>query len=194
MSWIIHLCKMKLLLSIFFLAVCSTLFSQSLPVDSSRTNSALMDCLSGYGPTGEPYPEFTLENETRKVTNQSLKGKVVLINFWFEGCHPCMAEMDALQTLYKRMKSYKDFEFISITWDNKETIKRVKDKFGLSFEVFQASQPECTRLNLACGYPTSLIIDKSGILRYRHHGGSTKIPEAAAFVENTLATEIESLR
>ena len=62
-------------------------------------------CPKGYASVGQPYIEFRIANEARGVDNQILKGKVVLINFWFEGCHPCMAEMDALNNLFKKMNS-----------------------------------------------------------------------------------------
>ncbi|MGN6399767.1 MAG: TlpA family protein disulfide reductase, partial [Flavisolibacter sp.] len=45
---------------------------------------------------GKPFPTFTAVNEQSTINNDSLKGKVVLINFWFEGCHPCRAEFGAL--------------------------------------------------------------------------------------------------
>src|SRR5438309_8280297 len=82
---------------------------------------------------GKPFPAFVAANEQGSINNDSLKGKVVLINFWFEGCHPCIAEFDALNELAEKLKPNKDFEFISFTWDNAETIQRVKEKYQLQF-------------------------------------------------------------
>ena len=104
-----------------------------------------------------------------------------------------MAEMEALNSLFKKMHSNKDFVFISLTWDDKETVKRVREKYGLAFEVFSASNKECERLNFGCGYPTSIVLDKSGIVKYRHSGGSIKTEEANEFIKKTLLFEIQSL-
>jgi thiol-disulfide isomerase/thioredoxin len=96
---------------------------------------------------GKPFPHFVAANEKGKISNDSLIGKVVLINFWFEGCHPCIAEFDALNELAQKLTGNKNFKFISFTWDNTETVKRVKEKYKLQFQVFQASAKECRRLN-----------------------------------------------
>jgi thiol-disulfide isomerase/thioredoxin len=150
-------------------------------------------CPIGYAAKGHPYLPFLLANDQKTVGNQNVSGKVVFINFWFEGCHPCMAEMDALNKLFEKMKDNKDFVFITVTWDNTETIKRVTNKFSLSFDIFATSPAECERLNFGCGYPTSVILDKKGIVQYRHSGGSTDKKKADQFVLTTLLTEIESL-
>ncbi len=150
-------------------------------------------CPIGYMATGHPYLPFRLTNDKKTVDNQSIKGKVVFINFWFEGCHPCMAEMDALNKLFEKMKDKKDFVFITVTWDNDETIKRVTQKFSLIFDIFAASPAECQRLNFGCGYPTSVVLDKKGIVKYRHSGGTNDKEKADHFILTTLLTEIECL-
>ena len=184
---------MRLSLSLFFILMAGESFAQSTRHTETWEEMDSLMCPIGYAAFGHPYPEFKVTNENKAVDNQSIKGKVVLINFWFEGCHPCMTEMDALNGLFKKLDSNKDFLFISLTWDEKETVKRVKEKYGLAFEVFSASAKECQRLNFGCGYPTSIVLDKSGIVKYRHSGGSIKIEEANEFIEKTLMSEIQSL-
>ncbi|HQH42008.1 MAG TPA: TlpA disulfide reductase family protein, partial [Bacteroidales bacterium] len=155
---------------ITFLFITIFSFDQTYAQRATRAEIDSLMCPSGHASVGQPYMEFKIENETSSIDNQALKGKIVFINFWFEGCHPCLAEMEALNELYKKMSGNKDFLFISLTWDNADAIKRVKDKFGLAFDAFSASRAECQRLNFGCGYPTSIILDKSGIVRYRHSG------------------------
>ena len=184
---------MRVLLSLFFILMAGLSFAQSTLHTQSREEMDSLMCPIGYAAFGHPYGEFKIKNENKTVDNLSIKGKVVLINFWFEGCHPCMAEMDALNNLFKKMNSNKDFVFISLTWDDKETVKRVKEKYGLAFEVFSASTEECQRLNFGCGYPTSIVLDKSGIVKYRRSGGSIKTEEANEFIEKTLLSEIQGL-
>ncbi len=184
---------MKYLFSAVFLLMTSLSFAQSsLQTTISKEMDSLL-CPKGYASIGHPYPEFRITSETREVDNKSLKGKVVLINFWFEGCHPCMAEMEALNELFKKMKGNNDFVFISLTRDNQEAIRRVKEKYALSFEVFSTSEKECHRLIFGCGYPTSIVLDKTGTVKYRHIGGSLKKEEAKEFIMMTLLSEIQSL-
>ena len=178
------------------LLLFATLYSFAQPPSQGRSPEDKIDsimCPIGYAAKGHSYLPFVLTNDIKTVDNHIVNGKVVFINFWFEGCHPCMTEMDALNKLFQKLKDNKDFVFIAVTWDNNETIKRVTNKFSLTFDIFATSPAECQRLNFGCGYPTSIILDKKGIVQYRHSGGSTDKEKADQFVLKTLLTEIESL-
>ncbi len=180
--------------SAILLLTTSFLFAQSFSqTHTIEGNIDSLECPTGYVAIGHPYLTFKLTNDNKMVDNQSINGKVVFINFWFEGCHPCMAEMEALNKLFEKMKDNSGFVFITVTWDNEETIKRVKEKYSLLFDIFAASGKECQRLNYGCGYPTSIVLDKTGTVRYRHSGGSTNKKDADEFVLTTLANEIQSL-
>lgn len=140
---------------------------------------------------GKSFPKFVATNDRGKINNNSLMGKVVLINFWFEDCSPCVAEFDALNELAQKLKGNKDFEFISFTRDNAETIKRVKEKYKLEFKVFSIDDKECGRLNQNNGYPTTIILDRKGKIKYLVCGGATDTEKAKEFVMTTLFPEIQ---
>lgn len=185
---------MKFMRSALLLLITGLTYGQAFP--QSHTIEGNIDsilCPIGYASIGHPYPSFKLINDRKTVDNQSTNGKVVFINFWFEGCHPCMAEMEALNKLFVKMKDNKEFVFLTVTWDNEETVKRVKEKYSLLFDIFPANKKECQRLNFGCGYPTSIILDKKGTIKYRHSGGSIDIEKADEFVMTTLLAEIKSL-
>jgi len=121
---------------------------------------------------GKLYPEFklvTLSNDT--ISNKQLMGKVTVINFWFTTCAPCVAEFDLLNMLYYKYKDNPDFQFISITSDPYDlAILTVKEK-GIPYMVCPASREECGRLNMNNGFPTNIIIDKSGKIAFLKTGG-----------------------
>src|ERR687893_223477 len=67
-------------------------------------------------------PAFSLTSmDGKKFELASLRGKVVVINFWFTGCPPCIEEMPKLNELVEKFKD-KDVVFIAPTWDNEATL------------------------------------------------------------------------
>ena len=179
---------MKLLLSVIFLFISGLSFGQSSPTTISGNIDSLL-CPKGYAAIGQPYLSFTLTSGKKVVDNQSLHGKVVFINFWFEGCHPCMAEMDALNELNDSLKANKDFLMISFTWDNPETVERVKKRFGLNFMVLATQQ--CSKMNFGLGYPTTMILDRVGVIRYIKNGGFLEPEKARKTIFQDIMPEVK---
>ena len=75
---------------------------------------------------GKPFElSFTEAITGQNVSIESLKGKVVVIDFWATWCGPCVAEMPKLKSLYADWKD-KGVEFIGVSLDQPE------DKGGLT--------------------------------------------------------------
>lgn len=66
---------------------------------------------------GSPAPEITLNDTNDKpISLSSLKGKVVLIDFWASWCRPCRAENPNVVKMYKKYRD-KGFEVFSVSLD-----------------------------------------------------------------------------
>jgi len=65
----------------------------------------------------------------REVDLAKLKGKVVLVEFWSTSCGPCVAEMPAVKTAYRKFHD-RGFEVVGINLDDKESVLRrfIKEK------------------------------------------------------------------
>lgn len=62
-----------------------------------------------------PGLNFTTINGKR-YSNSDLRGKILVINFWFKGCAPCVAEMPSLNKLRNEFKD-KNVLFIGFASD-----------------------------------------------------------------------------
>ncbi len=114
---------------------------------------------------GSPAPDFsltTLDNQTVKLSQ--FRGTPVLINFWATWCPPCKEE---LPLLVKTHQANQD-RLVILGVDMAEEAGVVRDKVrevGITYPVLLDSQNEVTNRYQVRGYPTSLFVDKNGIVQ-----------------------------
>ncbi|MCD9615694.1 TlpA family protein disulfide reductase [Chryseobacterium gleum] len=128
---------------------------------------------------GKKAPEITMTKADGTAFSLStLKGKIVLIDFWATWCAPCVEEQPELRTLYD---TYSDnvknnqFEILGISLDrNKESWQKAIDRFGINW--IQVSDLKFWKSPVAKLYevdelPFNIIIDGQGtILAKNLHG------------------------
>lgn len=126
-------------------------------------------------------------------TNDSLKNKITFINFWFEGCAPCIAEFDALNNLYEKYKKNKDFQFLSFTFETTGDIIRIAKEYNLEYPILSVGREDIYKLIFNLGFPTTMLTDKLGKIRYIKCGGSPDKETAEEIVDSLYLKEIELL-
>lgn len=139
---------------------------------------------------GKPFAAF---NATSLIgahwSEQLLRGKVTMVNFWFRACRPCMEEMPVLNEIYTTVKENPNFQFISFTFDSEAIAKQVTDKYNISFTVLPVSKQECYQLNFNQGFPASMIIDKEGKIAFYTTGKLLDKDEIVRKIEQLLHNE-----
>ncbi len=133
----------------------------------------------------KPLPVFIAAGDNGVVNNDSLKGKVTFINIWESHCAPCMAEMGTLNELYDSLSDNPEFQFISISFDDMETIQRIKEKYHIYYHIYHLDQEGCYNLNKGEGFPTYLILNKKALVKYAHAGGYTEEEKIKRFIFST---------
>ena len=121
----------------------------------------------------EQVPDVTFTTiEGKKIAMSSLKGKVVLVNFWATDCPGCIKEMPELINTYKQYKN-KGFELIAVTmpYDPPAQVLNYTKMKSLPFPVmhdgFGEMQEKFGKVTLV---PTTFIYDQKGNL-LRHNIG-----------------------
>src|SRR5690349_10846086 len=72
---------------------------------------------------GKVLPPFLARDlNGNTVTLETLRGKVVYLNFWFLSCAPCIAEIPNLNRLYENTKNLPGFAFYTITYEPEEQV------------------------------------------------------------------------
>jgi peroxiredoxin len=121
---------------------------------------------------GHKPPELKLTDLDGNIFElSSLKGRVVLINFWATWCPPCITEMPSLAAAYRKLAS-QGFEILAISLDEKRSVaKDLATKMNLPFKVIMDKNGKISKQYLVYGLPYTVILDRKGIVRYKIFGG-----------------------
>jgi peroxiredoxin len=123
-----------------------------------------------------------------KVSMQSLRGKVVMVNFWATSCTTCVHEMPQMVETYNKYKGKGlDFVAVAMSYDQPNYVLNYAQTRGLPFKVALDVQGDLAR---AFGdvklTPTTYVIDKSGNI-IKRYVGEPEFAELHQLLETALA-------
>lgn len=95
------------------------------------------------------------------LNNFEFDNKPTVINFWFTTCYPCIIELPTLENL--KSKYSNKINFISVTYSSKEDVQKFQVKHKFTFHNFQSNKDNIKSFGIT-SYPTTLFIDKNGVL------------------------------
>lgn len=180
---------MKYLTTVFLIMLFTNIVMAQNP--NFEAKKAKFDSLKG-----QAAPDFDFSNlKGEKIKLSELKGKVVIINFFFTNCAPCVREIPFLNSLVEKYGN-ENIKFISISrWENTEQLKPFLAKNPIKFDIIPSvfkdkeSQMKLFAENIyrVMLYPSLVIIDKEGIIRHTQVGYSPAYEETfLKELENTL--------
>jgi len=140
----------------------------------------------------EPFaPDFhfvTKENQT--YNNASLRGKVVLLDFWATWCPPCRESVPVIKSLNKKYAS-KGLVLVGISSDDDEDVwLAYTASMKMDWQEYIDSSDEVNSAFHIESIPTYIVIDKDGVIRYRQSGFGNQVePELDEAISKALKRE-----
>jgi TonB family protein len=126
---------------------------------------------------GRPAPDFKLRDlNGEDMQLASLKGKVVLLDFWATWCGPCRMTMPKLNNLFKQFHK-KEVAIVGIDeGEDPETVRSFIRDHGYEYPILLTARGDpVLQSYLAYALPTTVVIDKNGVVAdYRVGDSSTE--------------------
>lgn len=122
---------------------------------------------------GKPAPAYaTVRLDGRPVSLADHRGDVVLLNTWATWCKPCREEIPALESLHREF-SGRGLVVVGVSIDVIDDTARIAGfarDLGATYPLWRDADDRISTTFLAIGVPSTYLIDREGVLRWRHLG------------------------
>lgn len=140
----------------------------------------------------QPAPPFAVTMlDGTPVTRDSLKGRVVVLDFWGTWCEPCLAEMPTILKVHRQYQGNNGVAFLAVNaeWhdDTATKVRAFIERKHLDVPVALDTEGAGKTLQVT-GLPTLVVIDRRGYIRMEDVGYDADQP-----LEKQLTGEIDEL-
>lgn len=158
------ICLAFSLLFIFTCAGCGEAQTPALAAEAP-----LEECRFTLGDTMCDFTVTDVNGVSHKFSDILKEKKALVLNFWFVNCGPCQMEFPYMNEAYEAYKSDLEILAINPVGDSEADIKAFAEEFGLSFPVAAGDIAWESAFALQ-GYPTTVVIDRTGVVSMVHTG------------------------
>jgi len=135
-------------------------------------------------------PDFSITTtDGEHLTLDDLRGKVVVLDFWGTWCPPCVESIPSLRALHKKFSKEPSFMLIGVSSDSEEeTWKAFTVKEKMIWPQYRDRDRRIQRAFNIRAFPTYIVIDHEGIIRFRTSGTSW---ERSAFLSDAIKKQVK---
>jgi thiol-disulfide isomerase/thioredoxin len=150
------------------------------------TFAVLLSALSAVGFAAEPVSGLNLKNRNgSSFSLESLKGQVVVLDFWASWCIPCRTSFPFLDSLQSKYES-KGLRVVGLTLeDNEDAINAFLDSVMVRFTIVRDPTGHAGEVFNVVAMPTTFLLDRDGRVAARFEGGDKR---SQASLESAAAT------
>ena len=101
-----------------------------------------------------------------------LRGKPVLLNVWATWCLPCKEEIPYLESLHGKHAA-QGLQIVGVSVDARGDESKIEEfarDFRMTYPIWRDPDERVNTRFLAIGVPSTYLIDRDGILRWKHLG------------------------
>ena len=115
---------------------------------------------------GSEAPNFSARTiDGNPITMSALRGRVVVLNFWFIGCPACVFETPKLNEFAAKFASDPNIEFIAMTNDPASAVRKYAVAHPFDYKMIADAKPILASFVVG-GYPKNIVIGKDGRIVY----------------------------
>jgi thiol-disulfide isomerase/thioredoxin len=118
----------------------------------------------------------------------SLRGKVIVINFWATWCGPCLTELPLFEKTITKFKDDKDVVFLALTTDeDRDLVPPYLKQYKFNIPVWHAEYLD--DFFAITSIPTTIILDRAGQVTFRQAGYNPRADFVALLTEKIEETK-----
>jgi cytochrome c biogenesis protein CcmG/thiol:disulfide interchange protein DsbE len=129
-------------------------------------------------PGMEPAPDLKIETlNGSPFSLASLKGKVVVLDFWASWCVPCRTSFPFFDVLQRKYES-QGLRVVGLTLEvNEDAIIRFLDAVPVLFTIVRDASGRAGEQMNVVAMPTTFLLDRQGRIAARFEGGDKRVHE-----------------
>ena len=163
--------------------------TSALITDKTLSDLSPSDSL-GLGDVMYDFSVKTAAGETITLSEVLAENKMVLLNFWYSTCGPCVNEFPYMNEAYNLYKDKGGAVVAIDPMDDANTVANFKASMGLEFNMASCSATWSQIFGLT-GYPTSFVIDRYGVICLKEVGGITNLSPFTSIFEYFTADDYQ---
>lgn len=120
--------------------------------------------------------------EGQSYNLKELKGKIVVMNFWFINCPPCRNEIPHLNEVVKKYESNKDVVFLAVALDEKYDLKKFLANTPFQYHIIDNGRYVVANYGVN-SFPTHVILDREGKVNFHTTGLA---PNTVSWIDKSI--------
>jgi cytochrome c biogenesis protein CcmG, thiol:disulfide interchange protein DsbE len=137
---------------------------------------------------GQRAPNFTLTTfEGDELSLASLRGKVVVVNFWASWCKPCEQEAADLEAAWRYYQPGGQVVFLGVDYiDTKPEALAYLEKFDITYPNGPDLRTRISQAYRITGVPETYFIDQDGLVHNKKIGPFTRYEDITRIIDEML--------